>query len=902
MSLFSLFRKPAWEHRDPDRRAAAVASQTHPDLVARLPELARQDPDAPVRLAALRRIDDLSLLGDRMRNDADAGVRSLARQRYLHHLLDPALVLAERERVLAVEEDAEILAAVAQQAPEAALRRLGLERSTRPGLLAERCVKDPDPQLRQWLLERIDDLAVLERIAERARKTDKRLARRARERIQAARLAAGDPEAVQARALAICEVLDALRHADADAAKRDRAPLWTEWQALKPALDAATERRVEGYFAALDAALAPPPPSAATAAELPLPEPEEAPAAHPPGREPDLALSALLTELEARCARLNLRELERLEQRWLERLRRIEPLHPVEREQEARFRACASQRRRELEQQAQARAQALQTLPDEISALEQALQAGQVAVARSQRQAIAARCTLLGEALPRTLARRLGEATRQLDRLGQWQHWSGNKARIGLIEAVEALAGSGLHPDALAAKVKQYQGQWQQLDETDARGTEHPLNRRFRAVCHQVLAPARPYFEKRRELRGAQREAIQAGQAQIEAQLQPPPPPRELRGLRRQLLDLLRQCEALEPSARRDLGRSLRQGLGRIDALLAASEAEGEAGKRKLLSRLRRELPQAGLDAALRLAREAQAQWKQLPRAARETENALWQELRELVEPWFAQADARQQQQEEALQARTAAAAEVLEELERLAAAVDEALPLIEARLHALQTRWRELDTAARETADATVSPGAGKTARAARAGFRSGLDERAFERAAARVQALCADKARRAHVAELRAIVEAGQLCDQLEALAPDARQAQTDLRERFAALALAADARAALRTRLDAVLAPEAAASDAALATASGQAGADARAAELTVLAELACDRPSPEEARELRRRLQIERLSEHLSGAAADAAGLRPLLLRYASLCGVSPGVRAALAPRWQALMSD
>ncbi len=67
MSLFSLLRKPAWEHRDASRRTAAVASDTHPDLLAKLPDLARNDPEASVRLAALRRIDDLSLLGDRMR-------------------------------------------------------------------------------------------------------------------------------------------------------------------------------------------------------------------------------------------------------------------------------------------------------------------------------------------------------------------------------------------------------------------------------------------------------------------------------------------------------------------------------------------------------------------------------------------------------------------------------------------------------------------------------------------------------------------------------------------------------------------------------------------------------------------------------------------------------------------
>ena len=100
MNLFSLLRKPAWEHKDAARRAAAIAGEDHPDLIARLPELARTDPEPAARLAAVRRIDDLSLLGDRSRNDDDAAVREAARQRFVQRLLDARLPEAERERVL----------------------------------------------------------------------------------------------------------------------------------------------------------------------------------------------------------------------------------------------------------------------------------------------------------------------------------------------------------------------------------------------------------------------------------------------------------------------------------------------------------------------------------------------------------------------------------------------------------------------------------------------------------------------------------------------------------------------------------------------------------------------------------------------------------------------------------
>lgn len=887
MNPFSLLRKPAWEHKDAARRAAAVAAETHPDLIARLPELARNDPDAAVRLAAVRRIADLSLLGDRARNDDAAAVRDAARQRYLQRLLDAQVPRAERERVLAVEEEGEILATVAQQAPEPELRRLALERVPRPGLLAERCVTDPDPALRAWLLERIDDLATLERIAERARRSDKLLARSARERVQAARLAAGDPAATAARALAICDELDQLRRSAAEGAAARAEALSAEWDGLRPRLDEAMARRVTGYFDALAAALAPPAP------ELPLPEPEPAPAAEAapppsPARDPDPVLPALLAELEARAERLSLRDLQELERRWLARLRRIEPLLPEEHEQEARFRSRAGALQRRFEEQARRRQAALESLSERVAQLEAAVGAGHLGAARELEHGLQGDAGLLGEQFPRALRRRFSEASRELATLGRWQHWSDNKARLRLIEDTEALGGSGLHPDAVAARVKELQQQWQQLD--DAAGREagaHPLTGRFRALCHQALAPARNYFAKRRELRGARREEIEAFLTELEPRLETELPIRELLPLRRQIIDQMRLCDELEPGARREVGRRLREALDRVNAGVARAEAEAEAGKRRLLANLRRDLMHAELDAALPLARQAQAEWKALPRAARKVDDALWQELRALVDPWFTQADARQRERQAAQNATAAEASTILAELTALAEADAATLAQADTRLSALRARWRALAEA--EPAPERAPLPARRGERGPRRASTSALDERAFDRAVASVREACARQAERRHREELAQLLEAGAALDAAEASAPQAAPGREDWLARFDACALAADARARLQARRDAALAP----------TAARDAAAQAQAEELTVLAELAQQRESPESARELRRRIQIERLSRHLSGTAGNDE-LRELLLRYLALVGVPAEARTALAPRWKALL--
>ena len=99
MKLFSLFSRPVWESADADKRAQAVASSHEAALTERLPDIARHDADAKVRLAAVRRIDDLSLLGDRARLDLSPEVRDAAGARLRQQLLDAGVALDARVQI-----------------------------------------------------------------------------------------------------------------------------------------------------------------------------------------------------------------------------------------------------------------------------------------------------------------------------------------------------------------------------------------------------------------------------------------------------------------------------------------------------------------------------------------------------------------------------------------------------------------------------------------------------------------------------------------------------------------------------------------------------------------------------------------------------------------------------------
>src|SRR5690606_33442201 len=120
-----------------------------------------------------------------------------------------------------------------------------------------------------------------------------------------------------------------------------------------------------------------------------------------------------------------------------------------------------------------------------------------------------------------------------VDELAQWQRWAGNRVRARRCDEVEALLGSGLHPDAVAHRVRQLQDEGRRVEASEAlapeRGKPHSerhgggIGRRFHALCQRALAPARPYFEQRRALRNERRAEIDALIARAQSSLEHTP-------------------------------------------------------------------------------------------------------------------------------------------------------------------------------------------------------------------------------------------------------------------------------------------------------------------------------------------------------------------------------------------
>lgn len=745
MSLFSWMSRPAWQSRDPARRADAVASGQQAAMLAELPQILRGDPDLRVRRAALERIDDLTLIADRMSNDGESSMRERARTRLLELLVGSA-PLPERVRALGLVEDPAMLEHVARRAAETELRRAALERCKRAGFIAERVLEDSDPALRMELLARIEQPATLERIAQQARTRDKRLHKAIRERLDAGQLEAGAQGALLARAEALCVALELrLKHpgsdVDAHLAQAER-----EFATLRERIDERLDKRFAGAVAMLRAALA----AIARIGEEPAPVVEEtapapAPVATAPSAEAEVhhedpALLDLVQRAEALGDDVPAADIEALERRWQATWARRANRGSDDAALATRFEARMQALRAAVEVHGARIAQARAAVENAILALDAAVEANQLAAARAARAQARVALEALSTSDAQPLARRLAGFDGRIEKLAQWQRWSDNKVRVRLCEEAEALIGSGMHPDGLANKVADLKAAWKRIDDSEADPAapqaESGLAKRFRFLCHKALEPARGYFEKRKEVRGRRVEEVGAFLERARAELESAEPGVAL-ALKREAGDRLRRIDEVDPRQRGEIGRQLKQLIeassARIDQRFAGIAEE----KQKLIAQLRRQLAHAELDAALDLAKSAQKRWQGLGKGAAKTDQALWQEFRALIDPLFERRNDELKAVDAERESERSAAQALIDELGGLAAGALDAAHL-EAEIVRIGHAWNE----AQRPRDL----------------------ERAFDAATAAARAVCAQR-REAELRDReRAVVELAAGIDALE------------------------------------------------------------------------------------------------------------------------------------------
>ncbi|MDX1569951.1 MAG: DUF349 domain-containing protein [Xanthomonadales bacterium] len=758
--LKELLFKPKWQHKDARVRERSVAHEEDPRLVEALPDIARSDPSPRVRLQAVRRIHDLYHLMRIAAEDDDAAVRDAAYRGYRELLTGTgsvALDLEQRLELVPRLDDDDLIEHLARHAEPVEVRRAAVAKVRRQGLLGDIAIEDPDGELRRQALERIEQSSTLERVAEAVRKRDKSLHRAALARLERDSDAGG--QLSRESITALCEEAEALSRSGAppeEKAKRLTA-LETAWadhpealrqplqrrfdgachiirrtleakdesdsgetpelRALRSEFDAAikeanelldepslrliepTRNRLEGLRDPVGKELGEDALRRVDAAMERLSQVQEKLLAEQPVKP---GLLALCRECEALDGeRTSPRKIAGLEERWRKAWKQVERPSPNEEAVRERFNAALEQLREAQAKREEARETALNEIDAAVARLEERLDDGDLAQAAKAQQRINDLLDLIGHhpsVSSTEFKTRLHTARGRLHELRDWQHWANNKIRKNLCEEAEALPESGLHPDAVIAKIKSLRSQWRELNESEKLPGDNPkklpapgLYRRFQAACDRAFKPAKGFFEKRDEVRKNHYEELKALAERIEAAVENSDDLewKDLEKLVGQGRGGLRRLPDIPPKRRGAMSRRRREGAPARDDRRGEHYKIVERRKERLIEEVEALDPNADLDAAINAAKDAQGRWRDAGLTRRGREQRLWKRFRAACDQVFDRLSEQRAEEKAEEKARLDAADDLLDELKETRRKAARAPEDARADLNRLQDQWR---------------------------------------------------------------------------------------------------------------------------------------------------------------------------------------------------------------------
>lgn len=710
LNIASWFKRkqPLWQQKDDAARAQGVGQSKDPALLEQLESIASNDASAMVRLRALARVDDLSTLLKMLSTDADSKVREAANKRVREMLagtLPCRQTEPERADLIATLSDRATLEFVLKNGASRPLRAAALARLDRPALYKQCAIGDADPELRRFALEKIRDAAALKAIVEATRKTDKALSKQAASALEALKFSAGDPSTLRARAVALCERLEALVRS----VERDEAPvlkLRDEWRALGTIADAALHTRFEGALKTLRETIDAPKLREELLAEQRQARQDIVEHLHAAANDAadDIDLERRIGSLDqliklsreafkrvggiassdqiaafdtaAAAAQARLVELVQLrpadpaiseaEQALLRTLRRRE-ISARELDTEARkltdlattlaktasnevafsgLHERIAQTRLALQNKAdRARALALE-VEGLIEQLAAHIASGDSKSALQVDQRIQnahndVRPAKLG--LSADAQKRLLALEGDLTELKKWRGWSNASVRDRLMEAAVALKTAGLHPDALQEKARELREQWRAAD-SRKRDQESDQSKAFNTLIDEALKPAQAYFDKRNALQNKQ---LTTSRALLEQLSSLPENIEDWRAVS-ELIKLgredLRDVDRLPPKVRGRHAKAMRDAIELVSKRVDAWFDELGAQREKLIQAAEALSSNADSRSAISAVKNLSEKWKEIKGLPRKRDQAYWLRFRAAVDQVFSNADAQRNQ------------------------------------------------------------------------------------------------------------------------------------------------------------------------------------------------------------------------------------------------------------------
>ncbi|MGE5126507.1 MAG: DUF349 domain-containing protein [Betaproteobacteria bacterium] len=742
-TLIERFRsKPEWQHPDPAVRAEAVLRLPSGEAETLL-AIAREDADARVRRAAVKKLSDVAAVSAIAGEDPDPGVREEAESRLAHVAIhDPAERVARqavaglrdprhltavarsaslatvREAAIGALGDPRALAVIVRESEDTATRLLALARIEDPATLLAIALKTEHKAVALAAVERLTDEDALRSVAERARagaaarraqarlapaaeagaapaaaaplpEADEEAERRAYEEARAAleREAAARAEAAQSR-LRIAEAIEA---AQAEAIPGVLETARAQWGGLLPAASAeaeACDRRISEALSAAErrhtaylAGLAKQDELEALAREAEALLEGEPAAARP-------AFAALEVRWKQATAGAELPELRARFEAAAARLR--ERQHAQRSEQSQRDQQHLQQLTRLVERAEAVAAQGadavLRDAEHVLREMREALEHPGHFPTRRERELVLGRLE--------AVRRQLYPLVQQLREDAEWKRWANVTVQEELCARAEALVSE---PDAekAARELRDLDASWKQAKEAPKEKAE-ALWARFKAAREQVKGRADAFFARQAEELGDNLKKKEALCEKAETLAESTDWLRTAEELRR----LQAEWKAIGPVPRHVSQRIWERFRKPCDRFFTrwgehrsqrSHEWAGNLARKEALCEKAELLAESSdWETAATELKRLQAEWRTIGAVKKSRSEAVWQRFRAACDRFF---DRYKNRDEHARQAASAAREAICAELEALLPAEgDDVEPPADlaARLAAAQTAWRQ--------------------------------------------------------------------------------------------------------------------------------------------------------------------------------------------------------------------
>jgi len=268
-----------------------------------------------------------------------------------------------------------------------------------------------------------------------------------------------------------------------------------------------------------------------------------------------------------------------------------------------------------------------------------------------------------------TLQERFEEASKTLGDMGDWKNFATEPKYIELCDAMELLATSKHHPDKRSSEMKALQQQWKALGHSDISDQYWP---RFKLAAEKVYQPCAEFFEQRHKVRKANLEQRQQYVEQMRELLETTnwdnnPDYKKAQSSLRGISDSFTSIKDVERNAGRKQWNQLSKFKDAVTAKLDEAYDANIALKQELIRQTEALAEASAEDKNLVSLKTLQTRWKQIGVTRRNEDQKAWAAFKKQGDIVYNKVQALRQGKRDETDQQLNAYREIIKDIQKLA-------------------------------------------------------------------------------------------------------------------------------------------------------------------------------------------------------------------------------------------